>query len=309
MMVRDLTVGAVVAAAEFPWMTAALAVSIAFASGMSLRRVRGTTLTAPAAWCLVSAIAIAVVEAGLAWQGGSNPSLAASLWRYAAAVGTLCPLMAVLGAKRPQNRGWQWVVLSLWIVLLVPSGQALAAPTGERLELFSAWRVILAGLIALGPLNYLATSCSLAACLVAFGQAGLLAAYLFDIPQELQAIGRLVALAALLAAFPAAIVVLKLTRTRLADKQSFEANGFNRRWIDFRDGWGAFWGLRVLQRVNQTAELSDWPMHLHWWRGLVPTERALNANAAAPLDAKTAAQLQQSLDSLLRRFERVNNGH
>ena len=31
---------------------------------------------------------------------------------------------------------------------------------------------------------------------------------------------------------------------------------FDERWLTFRDGWGAFWGLRVLNRINETAELS-----------------------------------------------------
>jgi hypothetical protein len=54
-----------------------------------------------------------------------------------------------------------------------------------------------------------------------------------------------------------------------------------------------------MQRVNQTAELSGWPVRLEWWDGLAP----INDET---LDPQTAAHIQQTLDSLLRRFERLD---
>jgi hypothetical protein len=80
----------------------------------------------------------------------------------------------------------------------------------------------------------------------------------------------------------------------------------DRRWIRFRDGWGAFWGLRILQRVNQTAALSGWPVRLEWVRGFVPAsgqsaEEVASATVKPPVD-----HIEQTLDSLLRRFERLD---
>ena len=87
-------------------------------------------------------------------------------------------LIAVLGAKRPQDRGWQWVVASLWLVVVWPAAQALANPAGPNVEIFAPWKIFIVGLIAMGPLNYLPTRHSLAALLVAGGQIVLFGSFL-----------------------------------------------------------------------------------------------------------------------------------
>ncbi len=100
-----------------PVMLAALA---AFAGlARCFRSLEGTTLRAPWYWTLA-----AVVAPGRGRVFRRAVPLSASHVRYLAAVATFCPLMAVLGAKRPQDRPWQFVVLSLWIVLALPGLQA-----------------------------------------------------------------------------------------------------------------------------------------------------------------------------------------
>jgi hypothetical protein len=295
---QGVTIGAAVLAGGGAWIAAGIALAIAGGAAAGFRRLRGTTLSAPAAWAIAAALGVALVEAGLVWRGELVDPMTASLWRYAAAAGTFCPLMGVLGAKRPQDRGWQWVVLSLWVILLVPAMQAVAARSGHRLELYGAWQLLLAALIAMGWLNYLPTRYGLAAVLFTIGQTLLLGPYLFTIT-----IGdgwRVAGLALILAAAATALVI---SSRRVAvpsdDSKSSTIARFNARWFAFRDGWGAFWGLRVMQRVNQTAELSGWPVRLEWWDGFAPIK-------IEALDPQTAAQIQQTLDSLLRRFERLD---
>ena len=75
------------------------------------------------------------------------------------------------------------------------------------------------------------------------------------------------------------------------------------RWLNFRNNWGAFWALRILNRINETAKLSHWPIQLTW-SGFVPTEPA-DLTAIATLDDPTRAHITQTLDTLLRRFERL----
>lgn len=293
---QGVTIGAAVLAGGGAWIAAGIALAIAGGAAAGFRRLRGTTLSAPAAWALVAALGVAVVEAGLAWRGELVDPMTASLWRYAVAAGTFCPLMGVLGAKRPQDRGWQWVVLSLWVILLVPAMQAVAARSGQRLELYGAWRLLLAALIAMGLLNYLPTRYALAAVLFAIGQALLLGPYLFTIDSSGDG-WRVAGLALILAAAATALVIpSRRVAVSSDDGDLSTTDGFDLRWFAFRDGWGAFWGLRVMQRVNQTAELSGWPVRLEWWEGFAP----INDDA---LDPQTAAQIQQTLDSLLRRFE------
>jgi hypothetical protein len=40
-----------------------------------------------------------------------------------------------------------------------------------------------------------------------------------------------------------------------------------RAWIDFRDAYGAVWGVRVAERLNVAARRHGWPV-LFAWRGL-----------------------------------------
>jgi hypothetical protein len=285
-----------VTAAAASWLTVALAAAVVLASGALLRRVRGTTLTAPAAWCIAAALAIGLVEFALAWGHVPESSLTASLWRYSAAVGAYCPLMAVLGAKRPQDRGWQWVVASLWLVLLVPAGQALASGAGNRLELFPAWRLLLATMSAMVLLNYLPTRRTLAAIAFAAGQICLMAPYLMDAPIDRWPLLRATGLASILAAFPLASLCGRRTTTTLA-KSPLEQD--RERWLSFRDAWGAFWALRVMQRINQSAEHGVWPVRLRW-DGFAPL-----ADDQIVDDLPLAAAVEQSMDAVLRRFERL----
>lgn len=276
------------------WWNVTLALALATAGSQTLRRVWGTTLVAPAAWWILSALAIGVAEAMLAAGAIEPASLAESLIRYGAAVSLFCPLTAVLGAKRPQDRGWQWVVLSLWVVLLVPAGQALASSAGQRLELYGAWQALLAGFIAMGLLNYLPTRFWLSSLLAAAGQTFVLSDALFgaDASGNRVAIG----LGLLLAAAVTGALNAAAQRRQRSQQPATTA-----RWLKFRDGWGAFWALRVMQRVNQTAELSHWPVRLEW-SGFVPLDPADPASPVA-FTPPIEVAIDQSLDNVLRRFE------
>ncbi len=46
--------------------------------------------------------------------------------RYLVAITTFLPGMAVLGAKRPQHWGWQFIVATLWVTLAWPALESLA---------------------------------------------------------------------------------------------------------------------------------------------------------------------------------------
>jgi hypothetical protein len=76
---------------------------------------------------------------------------------------------------------------------------------------------------------------------------------------------------------------------------------FDQRWLAFRDGWGAFWALRVMGRVNESAERSGWPVRLGW-HGFT----SIDGTAPPEIDERIAAQVEQAMDSLLRRFERID---
>ncbi|MCA9234651.1 MAG: hypothetical protein KDA44_04240 [Planctomycetales bacterium] len=275
-------------------------------------KLRGTTLAAPAAWAAVAAAVLAIVEATLASRGDSLSELTRSAWRFAAAAGTFCPPMAVLGAKRPQDRGWQWIVASLWVVIALPAIQTALTPAGDRMELSVLWTGFLLVIAAYGAiLNYGPTRFIWASALYFLGQAALIAPATkwqpalpwFD--NAWACLGALLLLAAWIAA-------------RVASGRAPERFGGNvdpatlqptARWLAFRDAYGLSWGLRVLHRVNETAALAGWPVRLAW-HGFVDAAALAETSASAvqeeqkDLSPETAAAVHATLDSLLRRFER-----
>jgi hypothetical protein len=254
-------------------------------------RLGGTTLVAPCRWALVSTLSLLVVALGATFSDAA---------RFAAAATTFCPLMAVLGAKRPQDRGWQWVVGSLWIVLVWPAGQAVLLRSGD-LDLFEAWKLFLVGLIALGPLNYLPTRNWLPSLLVAGGQTVLLSSYLWEVSDAAKPWLLPVGVACFLLA--ATIVTC-----RKRCQEPFSSHRFHLpqqlnqkkvpdtffKWLRFRDAYGAFWALRIQSRVNQTAELRRWPMRLDW--------QGFESSAEEPPTAEQMAELEQTTQTLFRRF-------
>lgn len=260
---------------------------------LGFRRLSGTTLRAPCLWALLSTAAVAWVSTSSKLDAG----IGLSALQFAAAASTLCPLMAILGAKRPQNRGWQWVVLTLWIVVVWPAAQAVLIPTGVRIELFVVWKLFLLGLIVVGLLNYLPTRNGLAAALVATGQLVLLDDYLWNWELVRPSWTHAVGLACFLGA---AIVVSVRCRKKMSKavlNKSPSLSEFDRRWLDFRDAFGTLWALRILARINQTAELREWPMQLDW-SGFVPTA----AGEAKEPTAEQLSELELAMSTLLRRF-------
>jgi hypothetical protein len=246
------------------------------------KRVAGMTLAAPCRWALVALACVVAVEC-LAASEGSSPWLATL--HYLAAITTFAPPVAVLGAKRPQNKAWQWIVLSLLVVLALPSGEALVFGRGSPPSLHTARSWFLGVLIAVGALNYLPTRFWLAGLFYAAGQICLLANYLPGMPVP----PSWLPLAGLSCGAATALLIVFAPSARSPD-----AKPLDQAWIDFRNAYGAVWGLRVQERVNAIARSENWPVRLSW-HGVLP----LATNSDAPVDLEP---VRRNLHSLLRRF-------
>jgi len=287
------------------WLGCVAAGTTAVLLTCSLPKVRGTTLLAPLLWAIAAGLGLTAGEAFFSAADANVSTLFVSILRYATAIATLCPLMAVLGAKRPQNRGWQWVVLSLGLILMLPAAQSMLISPGRHLELFAAWRLFLGAMLGLGLLNYLPTRFWLAAVLVVFGQALFLDPFLWDQPFVSVEWGRLAGAVCFLAAV--VTVRIQLIFEAKASRHAglgvvspglwSELNGYNQQWLCFRNAFGAFWALRILQRINQTAEVCDWPVRLTW-TGFLPTD----TTPTDSLRSSHLAEIDQTLQTLLRRF-------
>lgn len=252
-------------------------------SGFVLRRERlkGTTLFAPYCWSLFSLFALAGIVLVSSLGQLNESSLAA--FRYLAATSTFCPLMAILGAKRPQNVGWQLIVLTLWIVLVLPVGEMALLWQGGALDIGPMRQWLLVILIGVGVANYGLTRFAVAGLLYGIGQALLLLPLLPLVSREWQ--HHWLAGAAFIAC--AALLLWFQTRNhRIVD------GGWNCVWRDFRDAFGLVWSLRVMERFNATSKLSTWETELSWY-GLESLEKA------AP---EEAVEIERCIRTLLRRF-------
>lgn len=294
-------------------MTAAaalIALAISVQCALLVRNFRGTTFAAPVVWAAVGAAALAVVEGFLLWRGDAVGSLARTTLRMFAATGTFAAPMAVLGAKRPQDRGWQWIVATLWVVAALPAVQAALAPAGDRLEIAGLWAGFLAAVAAYSTvLNYGPTRYAAASALYLLGQATLLA----PATRWRPALPRFDEAAAVtgVALLLAALAFARRTASHIPAAERFAATANahsltpDARWRGFRDAFGLSWGLRILQRVNETAQLADWPVRLAW-SGFVPAADENQPKAAAPFASSRAETIHAALDTLLRRFEPVD---
>jgi hypothetical protein len=266
--------------------TVVLAAVVLWQLVRGIRRVRGTTLVAPLWWCVFAVLCVIAARLAGEWL----PQTTAEQWieplRYAAAAGALCPMMAVLGAKRPQDRGWQLIVLSLWIILLLPAGQWLLFRPGDRLVINPAWGWFLAVLLVFGLLNYLPTRHWAAALLATAAQLVMLAPYLPLVPRGFESHTEWIALAL-------ALLAVLAVRWQSAKRDAAQRD-VDRAWLEFRDLFGAVWAMRVAQRMNASAEMYGWNAQLTW-QGFAAAE------GEEPSEA-TLREVRRGLRSLLWRF-------
>lgn len=215
--------------------SALLALAAAAAIFVNRRRLRGTTLLAPCLWAVAAFALLAAAELSASLVGGAAWT---SHVRFIAAGATFCPLMALLGAKRPQDRAWQFVVLSLLGLVAFYALTELAYRPDRPLALHAVVRwLLVAPLVAIGLANHLPTQFWLPAILIAAGQLlllspqfpelqGLLPAWLTAGPQAGNA-------AALVGIAPLSTSVLVVLRNQRAATRNIEHRTSN---IEHRTG-------------------------------------------------------------------------
>lgn len=259
----------------------------ALASGC--RALRGTTLRAPWWWAAGSFVAIAAGETAIAVFHTDGTAGAAQL-RLAASTTTLLPVVALLGAKRPQDRAWQLIVVSFWLLLALPAAQAWLLRPESPPTMHWLWSCLIVLLAIIGATNYLPTRFWPAALLTCGGQIILhwqyrpFAAETTESPSfALWGLG-------LLAAGAVTAAVLARWQATLSDP-------LNRLWIDFRNQFGAVWALRIAERINSQAKQSGWQVRLGW--------HGFTTSDGGSIDAageSVRPELEAALRTLWRRF-------
>jgi hypothetical protein len=226
-----------------------------------------TTLTHAVLW---AAAAWSAWGLALVFGNPEEPGLDAG--RYLALCLTGASAIAVLGARKPTVGAWNFVVVGLLAVMLLPLGEYLFLGTagldGLRLT-------FLVGVFAVGTVNYLPTCAGPAAVLTGFILSGELMLLLMPSDANLDS-GSVTSLhtALLLSPWPAWAMMRRQGRDLLV---------LNQLWHEFRDRFGLFWGQRVREQYNRSAAHDGLPGTLTWlgWKGgEEPTECEAEAMAA-----------------------------
>lgn len=209
------------------------------------RRLNGTTLAAPICWGFA---AFLVLGYSATSRFGGN-----SYVTYVAAVLMIAPTLALLGAKRPQNGAWQFIVLTLVGMLLLPVLQGLAFGD-PRPHVHALFRWLIAVHIVVGVINYLPTMFAGPAC--CFGAAQACAARnLLPLPWGDANLSGMA-----LVLFGASLIGVRV----LVYRRGMNGPGLQRLWFDFRDAYGLVWGLRIAERLNAVALKHGWPVEFGW---------------------------------------------
>jgi hypothetical protein len=244
---------------------------------------RQTSLVHAVSWAVASWTVWGVVIC----LSGDWTRAAASGSCYAALALTGCASMAVLGARRPLAGPWNFVVLSLLAVDLLPLAEGIV--TGGSLQLSTLRIVCLAATIGVGILNYIPTTLAPAALLLLLSSfvefAAVTYADLWD--HEFRRFLRIGWFG--LSFVPwAAYWSIHSKRPPAAE--------FDVLWLSFRNRFGFVWGQRLREQFNHSASHAGWPVILRW-QGL----RLLPGTVLpAPV---VQAEIVSTLRALMKRFE------
>ncbi len=288
--------------------------------------VEGTTLVAPWCWTIGAVVAIGVTHGLLPLFHGPWLETTIGTLQFSATMLTFCPAVAVLGAKRPHDRTWQFVVAALWLVLVVSGTAHSLAPgspvLGDRhaSPVDPVWAGFLWLLITVTFLNWLPTRHALPALLAISGQICLATPFLPGMPSLPAAWVAPTGLAT----FGLSLLLIRRAGDHCSRRPMPLRESLDIMWVEFRNMYGALWGLRVMQRVNLFLASQSVVEQYGWW-GLDsdadPTESVPSSSparsrtatdshreaeqrgtpdAGSPLDANV--KLPQVWQNLLRRF-------
>jgi hypothetical protein len=249
---------------QFGVLLAAIVMAVSFVILFNgARRARGTTLLAPFVWSLISLVLVMAAYLSLLQPTRYLPAVFQhdDIWLIVLC-SSFCPLLALLGAKRPQNRMWQFIVASFWIIAALPALQALVLHPHEPFEVTVLWSWLYLILLLLGVANYFPTRYALSALLVTAGQVILFLPYLpisLSFPDQ-----PLLGLTMLSAGICLAQLLSNQRIKEKSHQQMAILSRWNRVWIDFSNAYGLVWGVRVMDRIEAFLQSTEAQAWLQW---------------------------------------------
>jgi hypothetical protein len=209
---------------------------------------RLTTLQHALAWATAAWLA----WAALIVLGDTGPATLATT-RYQALCLTGCAGIAVLGARAPIAGPWNFVLLGLLAVLLLPwvENVLLGTPLLDPVRL--AFVIIT---LTVGMVNYLPTRLAGTVIVLAVAS-GVELALLQGALEEKSSEPWLVHASRWMIPLGCWLGWLMLRKTPPASE-------FDRHWLAFRDRFGLMWGQRLREQFNRVATNAGWPVWLRW---------------------------------------------
>jgi hypothetical protein len=187
--------------------------------------------------------------------------------------------VAVLGARRPYVGAWNFVVVGLLAVMLLPLFESIVLRKGldDPLRIF-----FMGATIAVGALNYVPTCAGPAALLLIIGCAGQM--LLLFAPEALAPSAECGTEIALLLAPWGALLGWRWRRPG--------HRSLDQLWLSFRDRYGLLWSQRVREQFNHAARHAGWPAFLGW-RGL---------RRSGAISVAEEKEMLRTLEAALKRF-------
>ena len=249
--------------------------------------VRGSTAVPATLWSAAASLFFALTTLQQATENLDVATL--GIHRVVVAALSVCPVMSLLGAKRPQHGVWQFIVGALAAVLALPAASAILIHPGSLPDLHILARFFLPVLVIVGWMNFIGTRRAVAATLVAVGHFGLIWPLLPGIQLEValpQPTRDLVAICCMTAGSFLALsqAVLARLRRRLVltdgvrlplENSEFEYR-VNTCFLALRETLGAAWTLRLAERFDHMARRRGWPVRLTF-QGLQMQEESTEA--------------------------------
>ena len=273
--------------------------------------VRGSTAVPAALW---SAAAAFVFALSMLQQATGELGIASmAIHRVVVGALSVCPVVSLLGAKRPQHGVWQFIVGALAAVLALPTASAVLIRPGGLPDLHILGKFFLPILIMVGWMNFVGTGRWIAATLIAVGHIGLiwpllpgnlLATALPQAGLDLAAIVCMTAGGGL--AFMQTVLAISRRRVAVAvphgttQENAVFVSRVNNCFIPLRETLGAAWTLRLIERFEVLATRRGWPLRLTLKGAEFIHKDIERMNNADAQDWQSDAA--RALEALLRRF-------
>ncbi len=225
-----------------------------------------TSLVAAGWWSVWVQATLTVAVIGTIAKDRIGPGIVDQLW-YLAAVFSLCPLIAVLGARRGRIVDWNlFVLLPLVIVLEWPAlAEWKRCWNGQRLELEMPSLIAFGLVLLMGAGNFVGTRFTRPA-LVWIATWGL-TVWTFGNPLgkthfPRESVYSFLTISQLVLWMTVAQAVRRSANVARSGQSSNLLTGWDRVWQDFRDHFGIVWSFRLMARVNEVARREEWPWTL-----------------------------------------------